>query len=703
MRLVGKGKPFGEACVRDAPDEPRCFTRPRAGHDNLWGMSSRSDSPEPAETTQTETFSPQLLEKVDALPTEPGVYLFKSESGAIIYVGKAKSLRSRVRSYFQRLEAGQFKTVFLVRRIADLDYIVTRNEKEALLLENTLIKKHRPRYNIRLRDDKDYVSLRIDTRQEWPKIEVVRRPTTHRDVLLFGPYSSAGAVRETVKTLQRVFPLRPCTNGKFTQYRRRGRPCMDYQLKKCPGPCNGLIGKDEYDALVKGAAMFLRGKRNDLAATLKARMSEAAANEEFEKAAVYRDRLTAMEQTLSTQRVAAYTRADSHVIGVHREGEMVSLVVLELQEGKLVAKHEHFFADLPEDDDVILSDFIFQFYLFAGDEAELGQVAAAKREIPSEIIVPVEVSGSDALGELLGEAAGRTVKVLTPRRGARADLRDTAERNAVESLRKHKEEQDLSQVPLKVLQEKLHLRKLPHRIECFDISNTMGTGAVGSMVVFTGGEPDRAQYRRFKIKTVMQADDFGMMYEVLRRRLSRGRDEGNLPDLIIVDGGKGQLSVAVRVIREIGIDSVELAGLAKARVQDDGVYATEVRSTEERLFLPNRKNPVILSRNSSALHMVTRLRDEAHRFAITYHRHLRKRGLRSALADIPGVGPKRQRALLRHFGSVKAMRAASADDLAGVEGMSKAAARNVFEFLRSDMPEKIATESLATSDPSSPG
>jgi excinuclease ABC subunit C len=651
-----------------------------------------SDAPLQPETDDSAAgnFPPELLDKVAGLPADPGVYLFKNGGGTVIYVGKAKSLKSRVRSYFQTLDSSQFKTAFLVRRIADLDYIVTRNEKEAFLLENTLIKKYHPRYNIRLRDDKDYVSLRLDTRQPWPRLEIVRRPEPAKDVFLFGPYSSAGAVRETLGLLQKVFPLRPCKSGKFTQYKRRGRPCMDYQLKKCPGPCNDLVSKADYDELVRGAILFLKGRKNDLLGRLQTQMAAAVEDEAFERAAELRDQIRAIEQTLTTQAVARYHGADSQVIGIHREGELVTLVVLTLQEGKLVDKSEFFFPDLPEEDDVIVSDFLLQYYLQTSGEETL----TVARAIPREIILPVELSGEEVLEEMLQEAAGRKVEIITPRRGSRAELRDTAALNAAEAFRKRKEQENLAEVPLRILQEKLALRKLPRRIECFDISNTMGTGAVGSMVVFTDGKPDRAEYRRFKIKTVMQADDFAMMGEVLRRRLSRGKEEGNLPDLLIVDGGKGQLAVAVHVIQELGIDSVELAGLAKARVQDDDIYAKEVSTTEERLFKPNRKNPVVLARNSSALHMVTHLRDEAHRFAITYHRLLRRKGIKSSLADIPGVGAKRQKALLRHFGSVRALKAATLEDIVGVGGMNRGVAERVYAFLHAENESPPSTEAV---------
>jgi excinuclease ABC subunit C len=308
--------------------------------------------------------------------------------------------------------------------------------------------------------------------------------------------------------------------------------------------------------------------------------------------------------------------------------------------------------------------------------------------MPNEILVPLDIPGEEVFEEMLTEAAGHKVVVSTPHRGARADLMETAAVNAAESFRKKKEAENLAEVPLKILQDKLSLKNFPRRIECYDISNIMGTGAVGSMVVFTNAKPDRAEYRRFRIKTVMQPDDFAMMGEVLRRRFSRGKEEGNLPDLLIVDGGKGQLAVATHVLQELEIDTVDVAGLAKARVQEDDIYSKEVSSTEERLFKPNRKNPVVLARNSSALHLVTHLRDEAHRFAITYHRLLRKKGIKSSLADIPGVGAKRQKSLLRHFGSVRSMKEASLEDMVGIAGMNRAVAERVFAFLHA--PEENA-------------
>lgn len=624
-------------------------------------------------------FAPALLEKVASLPPEPGVYLFKNATGQVIYVGKAKNLRVRVRSYFQTLHPDQYKTAFMVRRIAVLDYIVTRNEKEAFLLENTLIKKHRPRYNVRLRDDKDYVSLRLDLNEAWPRLEIVRRPED-KNVLLFGPYASAGAVRETLQSLQRIFPLRTCTAGKFTQYQRRGRPCLEYQLRRCAGPCCDLISVEEYTSLVRGVVMFLRGRKTDLVAGLAREMQAAAEKEEFEKAARIRDQIRAIQQTLTKQWVTRFGGVDTQVVGFYREGEMVSLVVLDIEQGRLIGKAEYFFPDLPEDDEVIVSDFLSQFYLEATKTGEADGQTQAIRNIPREVLIPHEIPGQEVLVEMLSDAAGHAVVILSPQRGARADLLETARVNAAEALRKRKAQEDLAELPLRTLQQKLHLPRLPRLIECFDISNTMGTGAVGSMVVFRDGRPDRAAYRRFRIKTVTQADDFAMLGEVLRRRLTRAKADGGLPDLLIVDGGKGQLAAATQVVKALGIEGLALAGLAKARVQDDELYAKTVTRSEERLFLPNRKNPVILAKNSSALHLVVQIRDEAHRFAITYHRNLRRKGVRSMLADIPGVGVKRQRLLLRHFGSVRVLKEANINAIAAVEGMTRAAAERVYAF-----------------------
>lgn len=646
------------------------------------------------ESTQTEpetTFPPELLDKVAQLPAEPGVYLFRNAQSQIIYVGKAKSLRARVKSYFQTLDSSQFKTAFLVRRIAGVDYIVTRNEKEAFLLENTLIKKHKPRYNVRLRDDKDYVSLRIDTRAQWPRIEIVRRPTS-KEGLVFGPYTNAGAVRDTLQSLQRIFPLRSCTNGKFAQYRQRERPCMEYQLRKCSGPCADLVSKQDYDELVQQSIQFLRGKRTELVQELEAAMVRAAEREEFETAARLRDQVRAIEHTLTRQNVARVTGADSHVLGMHREGELVAIVVLMLQEGKLEEKEEYFFPDLPEDAETILSDFISQYYL-ASARDEQQSTARAARILPREIVLPLDLPDQDVLADMLSEAAGRQVSLIAPRRGNRVELRDTAGRNAIESLRRSKDEDNLSEAPLRMLQDKLRLATLPRRIECFDISNTMGTGAVGSMVVFRDGKPEPSAYRRFRIKTISGPDDYAMMGEVLRRRLQRGREEGDLPDLLIVDGGKGQLAVAVHVLKSLELE-LDVVGLAKARLDEADLYEKEVSYSDERVFKPNRKNPVVLPRNSSALHLITHVRDEAHRFAITYHRLLRRKGIRSRLADIPGIGPKRQKALLRHFGSVRALKEADAEALLRVPGITPAVAEGLYAFLHAEEEAEVPPEAI---------
>jgi len=596
----------------------------------------------------------ELEKSPGTIPASPGVYMMKSETGEIIYVGKAKDLRARLRTYFRDGDS-RYSVQFLMKRVADVDFIVTDNEKEALLLENTLIKQHKPRYNIRLKDDKTYVSLRLDPRDDFPRLTIVRR--YRRDgALYFGPYSSAAAVRDTLRTIQEIFPIRRCPDHVF---KNRTRPCLNYQIGRCSGPCCDLISKQEYHKLVDEVVLFLKGRNEDLVKELKKGMREAADALDFEKAARLRDRLRAIEQTLEKQRTVSTAGFDRDVFGLHADGAEVHIKVLFIRDGKLIETGSYTFRRKQMTVPELFSSFIAQFY-------------SADRDVPTEILVPVDVEDAELLEELLAERRGRKVTVHRPQKGEKLRLVEMAAQNAEDGAKARRAAADVERAGLMALGKKLRLPGVPSRIECVDISNIGGTDAVGSVVTFEDGKPNKSRYRRYRIKSVSGADDYAMVKEVLTRRYTRALAEKDLPDLLIVDGGKGQLSIALAVLRELGVEGLAVAALAKPAHEGE----------HDKVFLPGRKNPVTFPASSAALHLLQRIRDEAHRFAVTYHRKLRDRSrLRSVLTDVPGVGEKRKKALLTHFGSLERVKQASVEELAAVPGIPESLAKRVYLYL----------------------
>lgn len=598
-------------------------------------------------------------------PTLPGVYLMQGEAGEILYVGKAKNLRSRLRSYFSVEGDGRAHIRFLMNRVREIETIVTDTEKEALILENTLIKKHRPRYNIQLRDDKTYVSIRLDPHEEFPALQVVRK--VQRDgALYFGPYSSGSAVRETLKEIYRLFPLR---HYPLATCRRRGRPCLFHQIGQCSAPCYGKIDRQQYHELVRGVTALLSGRESEVLTLLRERMGAAAAAMRFEEAATLRDQIRAIEQTVERQKVVEVGGGDQDVVGVHREGGEVEIAVLFIRQGKLIGRRS-FALEWRLDEAELLSGFLQQFY---GREVF----------IPDQVLLPFPLEDADTLGEWLSERKGKRAAVLAPRRGEKLRLVELAARNASESFRERGSRREAREAVLAEIGERLQLARLPRRMECFDISNVQGRQSVGSMAVLLDGEPAKGEYRHFRIRSVEGADDYASLYEVLKRRLSRSLAEQNLPDFILIDGGKGQLSVLSAVLEELGlVGAIDAAGIAKSRVIAN-VRGKVVEKSEERFFLPGRKNPVLLRQGSPALFLLERLRDEAHRFAITHHRKLRgKAALHSALEDIAGVGPARRQMLLKYFGSLRRVREASLEELLAVPGLPDSVARVVYDRLR---------------------
>ncbi|OPL13937.1 MAG: hypothetical protein AVO39_02770 [delta proteobacterium MLS_D] len=589
-----------------------------------------------------------LAEKFSSLPAATGVYLMKDHQGRIIYVGKAKNLRSRVRSYFGD-GADRPVIPFLRARIDDFDYVLTATEKEALILENALIKKHRPRYNVMLRDDKNYFSIRLDTRADFPRFELVRRMKKD-GARYFGPYASSTAVKETLHLLNRFFPLRTCRDREFAS---RRRPCVEYQIGRCSAPCVGYVGKDDYAGILREAVLFMEGRQKRLASLIRQKMRESADSLNFEEAARLRDLLGAMEQTFEKQRIVDPSFRDRDVFGLAGEDGRLSAYMISVRAGTVADQRVLRLPAARATTEEVVASLLKQHY----DDSPF---------IPREVVIPVRPDDGRVIEEWLSDRRSGRVRLVVPQRGVRRDLLRMAEQNAVAALRVDREQGEKRAALLEELAAKLGLRAVPHRIECFDISNIQGRNAVGSQVVFTDGVPDKNRYRRYKIRTVKGADDYAMMYEVLKRRFAGDSEH---PDLVVVDGGRGQLAVALRVLKESGIDTVDVLGLAK-ETRREKTISGGLRTDTDRVYLPGRKNPLYLSRSPELLRILQAVRDEAHRFAITYHRTLKqKEDITSELDKLPGIGPAKKRALLAHFKTVSAIRQAATEQLAEVRGI----------------------------------
>lgn len=621
-----------------------------------------------------------LAERVGTLPAAPGVYLFKSAQGRVLYVGKAQSLRARVRSYFATGGDGRPLVPRLVERIADVDVVLTPTVKDALLLENELIKRHRPPFNVRLRDDKQYLALRLDPREQWPRLLGVRR---FRDdgAEYFGPYTSSQAMREAVSQLRRIFPLRSCSDPVFRDYARRGRPCIEHEMGRCLAPCVGKVDAAGYDELVRGTRLFLRGRSDELAAELRRRMLDAAASERFEEAGRLRDRLAAIAQTVERQQIVAPKRVDRDVFGLARRGDDLEVQVLHVREGRVTGAESYALDGVALDDGDVMTSFLGQYY--GGEHG---------RQAPGEVLTPVPVVDDGAIEGLLGERSGRKVKLRVPRRGDASELVAMATRNAELGLSQRLDARESVAAAQAELEERLGLSRLPRRVECYDVSNLGGTLPVASRVVFEDGRPVKAGFRRYRIRDAAGGDDVDCLREVLRRRVARAATE-SLPDLIVVDGGKGQVGVASAVLRDAGV-SVDLVGLAKER-EGSGPAARVRRSgglKAERIFVPGRKDPVALPPGSRGLLQLQRIRDESHRFAVEFQRSLRQRaGLTSVLQELPGIGPGKRRALLRVLGSLRAVREATREALEAVPGISARDAATIRTFFDSARDE-VASE-----------
>jgi len=676
-----------------------------------------------------------VLQKLDALPAQPGVYLFKDAKGAVLYVGKAKSLRSRVRSYFQEGSGDNRAFIpVLLRTIGDLDTIVTGNEKEATILENNLIKEYRPRHNVKLRDDKDFITLRLGRvgsdggASAWPRLEVVRRPAPD-PARYFGPYHSATAARRTLHLVNKYFQLRTCSDVEFAS---RKRPCLQHQIKRCPAPCVLDVDRNWYAEQVDAVATFLEGRHDELSRELRQKMRQAALDMRFELAAVYRDQLRAIEKVREEQRVVTIDDVDRDVVGFYREGDLVEIALLHVRAGKLaeVATYSIKQAEIPDEE--IVAAFLAQHYgasLAKGAEGEGADAPLAL--VPDEVILPREPEGMQGIAEWLADRAGHRVALLVPRRGHRVDLLALADDNARHSFAEKQRQTNDAQDRLRDLQERLRLPTLPRRIECCDISHLGGGDTVGAVVAMTDGELDKKRYRTFNVRgdavrdqAGLVNDDYGAMYEVLARRFRRalqappaaapsgdtlaettegsaapeaaedGEGEWDAPDLFVVDGGRGQLAVALAAAHDLGLHDLSIVALAKER---DVPAGEEVESADgepqgakdareklaDRVYLPGQKNPIPLKSTTTSLFLLARLRDEAHRFSNRARMRIGKRvRFRSPLDDVKGLGPTAKKALLRHVGNLAAIRAADDATLLAVPGVT---ARHV-KALRTAFP-----------------
>ena len=616
--------------------------------------------------------SQRAAQLLAAVPLKPGVYLMKDAAGAVLYVGKAASLRSRLRSYFGSNADASFALTMklgeMMPRVEDFEYIVTDSEAEALLLENNLIKRHQPRFNVRLKDDKNYPYIKIDLNEDFPRLDITRR-VVNDGARYFGPFASASSMRKTMALLKRLFPYRSCTK-KITG--DDPRPCLEYHIKRCVAPCVGYASQEEYGEVIDQVMLFLEGKHDDVLRALTRQMHEAAEDLKFERAASLRDQLRAIEKVSQEQKAVTVGAKDQDVIAVAQSDDEAWVEVFFIREGKLTGRDHFILAGARgESPATIVGEFANQYYPTAA-------------HVPGEVLVEHDPPEREALIEALESRRGRRVRLHKPLRGDKRRLVELVAGNAREGLdqRRARWLADTEKVSaaLDELEEALSLPAPPRRIETYDISNIQGANAVGSMVVFEEGRPNPSRYRRFKIKTVEGTDDYAMMREMLRRRFSRAgkrradangaaepdadaKGWGVMPDLVLIDGGRGHLNAALEVLLESGLGGVPLASIAKK---------------EELVHIPEMAEPIALPRHSQALYLVQRMRDEAHRFAITYHRNLRsKKSVRSAMDDVRGIGPRRKKALLRRFGSVQAVRDATLEEIAAVPGMTRRLAERV--------------------------
>ena len=602
-----------------------------------------------------------IAEQLKQLPTSPGVYLLRDATGNILYVGKAANLHHRVRSYFGAGQKLSLKLQRMVARVNELDFFITSSEQEALILECNLIKRHRPRYNVRLKDDKTFPYLKIDLNDDWPRVHITRR-LEEDGGRYFGPFASAKSVRQTLKVIKGIFPFRSCSRAITGT---DSRACLDYYIHHCLAPCIGVASKGEYAEVIKQVILFLEGKQEVVVRELESKMNKAAEALNFEQAAWLRDRIQAINRVIEGQRIATAVRGEQDVIALAGDKDQAYVQVFFIRGGKLIGRESFVLQGTrSEEPPQIMDSFIKQFY-------------SSNPYIPPLLLLQYPVEDTTVIENWLQSKKGAKVHIQVPCRGGKRQLVKIVAENAQQGLEQLKIKQLAAPAALEAalaeIKRELHLPRLPSRMEGYDISNIRGTAAVGSMVVFEQGKPEPSHYRRFKIKTVSGVDDYAMLHEVLKRRFKRSSDAlatnswAILPDLILVDGGKGQLNAALSAIGESGVKSVPTASLAKEN---------------EEIFIPRKTEPIILPRSSPGLQLLQRLRDEAHRFALGYYQKIHKRETFASVLDtIPGIGPRRKRALLKQFGSVQGIRKASEEELAAAKGMNQSLARRVKEYL----------------------
>lgn len=599
-----------------------------------------------------------LTDKLSLVSQQPGVYLMKDAHGDIIYIGKAKNLKNRLSSYFMNGRLQDPKTRVLVKNIADIETIVTATANEALILEATLIRKHKPRYNIFLKDDKRFPSLRLDARADFPNLTIVRK-TKNDGARYFGPYSSPNAVHRTLKMIHKTFKLRKC-NSKY--FKSRTRPCLNYQMGLCLGPCCIDVPKADYEKIVKEVIMFLKGQTPALIQDIKSKMMAAAENREYETAASLRDKMFALQSVFEKQVSVTADFMDRDVLGIARSYETCMITLLYVRGGYLQGSRHYSFDNALGPEDALIETFLRQYY-------------EKDRFIPKEILIPTAIENADIIEAMLKEKKERKVVILRPERGEKARLIKMAIENAANALKDHLTAVATESDRLERLRKRLHMGKAPVRIECFDNSNIFGAQPVSGMVVFTHGKPDKSAYRKYKIKSAGKPDDYAAMAEILKRRFTKKETEMPFPDLLMVDGGKGQLNIAVAVLKELQLDGkFNVIGIAK---KDE-----KLGETEDKIYIPGRSNPILFGKEKDLLFFLQRIRDEAHRFAITFHRKQRsKASVNSILDSVPGIGKKRKIALIKHFGSVKKIREATIEELTELPGITPKIAENLHQTL----------------------
>ncbi len=601
--------------------------------------------------------SEELLEKVSHLPTTPGVYLWHDKYNRIIYVGKAINLRNRVRSYVRQDANRAPKVTAMMRRAVDVEIIQTKTEMEALILENTLIKEHHPKYNIMLRDDKTYPYIKVSVQEDFPRVYMTRR-MERDEAKYFGPFTDVTAVHQVLKLLRLYYPLRTCRSMKVD------RPCLQYHMHYCEAPCVGLVKAEKYRTYIDEVVQLFEGKHTPLLDTIQKKMEDAAEQLKFEQAARYRDQLTSIGKIQEKQRMVTQ-RGDLDVLGIAMEGNLACVQLLFIRGGRLLGRENYFVNTEGDEAEIIMTEFIKQYY-------------GSTTFIPKELLLPMESSEQQLFTEWFTDMKGQNVDISVPQRGYKKDMINMAHENAQtflnERRRQWQHEIDKTGGAVKRLAEVLDLPRLPERMECFDISHTQGAETVASMVVFEGGKPAKKEYRRFKLKTTQgKPDDFKSMAEIMERRYGNETD-WPMPDLIVIDGGKGQLNAALPLIRQVGVVDVPVISLAK-RI--------------EEVFVEGKSDSIILSHHTPELQLLQQIRDEAHRFAITYHRKLRgKRNLESILDHIEGIGPKRRQALWKEFGTLEKMKEASVEELEQVESMNRKSAQTLYNFFRMSKAEK---------------